>query len=90
MGNGIREFLSSNPSVKRKDIFVTTKVWLHLTEPEDVEWSLNNSLENLGLEYVDCFLMHWPFAVERTEDRKVKLDSNGGVRTVKICVKNCR
>lgn len=48
-------------------------------EPEDVEWSLNNSLENLGLEYVDAFLIHWPFAVERTEERKVKIGDDGKV-----------
>lgn len=41
-------------------------------EPEDAEWSLNNSLEMLGTNYVDSFLIHWPFAAERTEDRDVK------------------
>jgi len=67
--------------VKREDIFITTKVWVHLFEPEDIEWSLNQSLENLGLEYVDCLLLHWPFAAERTEDHKVKLNSDGKVCT---------
>jgi diketogulonate reductase-like aldo/keto reductase len=54
-------------------------VWPHLSEPEDVEWSLDNSLQMLGTDYVDAFLIHWPFAVERTEDRKVKLGSDGKV-----------
>lgn len=58
VGTGLREFLSKNPSIKRTDIFITTKVWPHLSEPEDVEWSLNNSLEMLGTNYVDCFLIH--------------------------------
>lgn len=77
IGAGLREFLANNPNVKREDIFITTKVWPHLLEPEDVEWSLNNSLEKLGLEYVDCFLIHWPFAAEKTADRNVKLNSDG-------------
>ena len=54
-------------------------MWPHLSEPEDVEWSLDNSLQMLGTDYVDAFLIHWPFAVERTEDRKVKLGSDGKV-----------
>lgn len=80
VGSGLREFLSSNPSVKRSDIFITTKVWPHLCgSPEDVEWSLNYSLEKLGLEYVDAFLMHWAFAAERTDDHEVKLGDDGKV-----------
>jgi diketogulonate reductase-like aldo/keto reductase len=79
VGAGIREFLSKNPNHKREDIFVTTKVWPHLLEPEDLEWSLNDSLGMLGLDYVDCFLIHWPFAVEKTVDNKVKLGPNGEV-----------
>lgn len=50
-------------------------------EPEDAEWSLDNSLHMLGTDYVDCFLIHWPFAAERTEDRDVKLGADGKVRS---------
>jgi diketogulonate reductase-like aldo/keto reductase len=65
--------------VKRDDIFITTKVWPHLFEPEDIEWSLNNSLENLHLDYVDCFLLHWPFAAEKTENHEIKRNPDGKV-----------
>ena len=80
MGAALREWLADNPSVKRADIFITTKVWPQNMEPEDVEWSLNDSLRNLGVDYVDAFLIHWPFAVERTEDHRVKLSSDGKVQ----------
>jgi diketogulonate reductase-like aldo/keto reductase len=70
VGSGVREFLSHNSSVKREDIFICTKVWPHLMEPEEVEWSLKNSLKKLGTPYVDCFLLHWPFAAEKTEKDK--------------------
>lgn len=48
-----------------------------------MEWSLNNSLEMLGTEYVDCFLIHWPFAVEKTEDNDVRVGPDG-----KVCLRN--
>ncbi|KAG0648715.1 Glycerol 2-dehydrogenase (NADP(+)) [Hyphodiscus hymeniophilus] len=77
VGSALKEWLSRNPAVTRSEIFITTKVWPHLSEPEDVEWSLRNSLEMLGIDYVDCFLIHWPFAVEKTADNKVKLGLDG-------------
>lgn len=52
-----------------------------MMEPEDVEWSLNNSLELLGIEYVDCFLVHWPFACEKDEDNDVKEGPDEKVRS---------
>jgi diketogulonate reductase-like aldo/keto reductase len=80
VGWALKEWLSRNPTIKREDIFITTKVWPHLTEPEDVEWSLDNSLNMLGTNYVDSFLVHWPFACEKTEDNKVRLGPDGKVR----------
>ena len=77
IGDAIRDFLKENPSVKREDLFVTTKVWPHLVEPEDLAWSLENSLKQLKLDYVDLFLIHWPFAAERGEDRMPKLGPDG-------------
>lgn len=79
VGSALKEFLQKTPSVKREDIFITTKVWVHLMESEDVEWSLNKSLKDLGLDYVDCFLIHWPFAAERTEDYEDKEGPDGKV-----------
>lgn len=67
--------------MKREDIFVTTKVWCHNFEPEDVEWSINDSLKKFGLDYVDCLLLHWPFIAERTEDHQIKKDTDG-----KVCI----
>ena len=77
IGDAIRDFLKENPSVKREDIFVTTKVWPHLMDPEDIVWSLENSLKQLKLDYVDLFLLHWPIAAERGEDRMPKIGSDG-------------
>ena len=44
----------------REDYFLTTKcvTWTHCTCEEDLEKQLQESLENLGVEYVDLYLMH--------------------------------
>jgi len=48
--------------VPRKDIFLTTKLWNDSHRPELVEKALETSLRNLGTDYVDLWLMHWPIA----------------------------
>lgn len=77
VGDAIRDFLAETPSVKREDIFVTTKVWNHLHEPEEVKWSMESSLKKMGLDYIDLFLVHWPIAAERNEDYLPKLGADG-------------
>ncbi|KAJ5286644.1 reductase-like protein [Penicillium angulare] len=65
VGDAVHDFLAKNPSVKRSDIYITTKVWNHLHRPEDVRWAINDSLKRLKLEYVDLYLVHWPIASEK-------------------------
>ncbi|KAF2828612.1 Aldo/keto reductase [Ophiobolus disseminans] len=77
VGDAVRDFLASNPSVTRSDLFICTKVWNHLHEPEEVAWSINNSLQKLGMDYVDLFLLHWPIAAEKNDENMPKIGSDG-------------
>ena len=65
-----------NSGVDRKDIFITSKLWNTKHEPRDVEAALDKSLKDLGVEYVDLYLMHWPVAFA-SGDRWFPLDDNG-------------
>ena len=56
VAQGLAEAFSKG--VKREDIFVTTKLWC--TYHTRAEEGLNESLKNLGLDYVDLYLVHWP------------------------------
>lgn len=77
VGDALRDFLKEDTSVKRSDIFICTKVWNHLHEPEEVKWSIQSSLDKLKVDYVDLFLVHWPIAAEKDEKNMPKLNEKG-------------
>ena len=46
--------------VPRSEIFITSKFWPHFGAPENVEKCVDKCLKNMGLDYFDLFLAHWP------------------------------
>ncbi|GAA0859459.1 2,5-didehydrogluconate reductase DkgB [Aliiglaciecola litoralis] len=60
----------ANSSVKRDDIFLTTKVWFDNFNAEKFVSSVEESLDKLQTDYVDLLLIHWP-----SPDRKVPIES---------------
>ena len=47
--------------LKRKDVFITTKIGNGQQAKGDIEGEIEKSLENLQTDYVDLWLMHWPY-----------------------------
>jgi diketogulonate reductase-like aldo/keto reductase len=46
--------------VPRKELFITTKVWVDRYTPNDLLASVQESLDRLQVDYVDLLLLHWP------------------------------
>ncbi|XP_066088731.1 aldo-keto reductase family 1 member C15-like isoform X3 [Saccopteryx bilineata] len=77
VGKAIREKIADG-TVKREDIFYTTKLWSTFFRPELVRQALERSLKKLQLDYVDLFLIHLPIAMKPGEERLPK-DASGKV-----------
>ncbi|KAI5287036.1 H/ACA snoRNP pseudouridylase subunit [Ascosphaera acerosa] len=56
VGEGLKQAFAAG--LKREDVFVTTKLWC--SYHKKAEEGLNQSLADLGLDYVDLYLVHWP------------------------------
>ncbi|KAM7215757.1 1,5-anhydro-D-fructose reductase [Rhypophila decipiens] len=60
VGEAIRE-----SGIPREEIIVVSKLENVYHAPEDVETNLDISLVNLGLDYIDIFIMHFPYAYKK-------------------------
>ncbi|KAF7711829.1 hypothetical protein HF521_000840 [Silurus meridionalis] len=65
IGEALQEMLGPDKAFKREDVFVTSKLWNTKHHAEDVEPALLNSLKELKLEYLDLYLIHWPYAFQQ-------------------------
>jgi alcohol dehydrogenase (NADP+) len=61
-------------SVERKDLFITSKLWNTMHLPDDVEPALQQTLADLGCDYLDLYLMHWPVAMDKNDKSYIPLD----------------
>jgi len=59
VGRGIRAAIDEG-LVTREELFVTSKVWNDGLSYEETLAAYDSSLEKLGLDYLDLYLVHWP------------------------------
>lgn len=50
-----------NSGIRREDIFITTKLWVQDYETDDALRAFDRSMSNLGLDYLDLYLLHKPY-----------------------------
>lgn len=62
-GRGIRRAIEEG-ICKREDLHITTKLWNTYHDPRHVPLAMERSLTDLGLDYVDEYLIHFPISME--------------------------
>ncbi|VDO10521.1 unnamed protein product [Rodentolepis nana] len=73
VGQAIAESMKEY-NLKREDIFITSKLFCDRHDPKDVKRSCEETLKDLGLEYLDLYLIHFPVPLRVAEG--ATFDSN--------------
>ena len=56
VGRAIKDVIETG--IKREELFITTKLWRTEMEEDKILPAFHQSLEKLGLEYIDLYLIH--------------------------------
>jgi diketogulonate reductase-like aldo/keto reductase len=59
IGQSLKEVMQGG--IKRQELWITSKLWNDMHGEGDVLISCKKSLEDLQLDYLDLYLIHWPF-----------------------------
>lgn len=81
VGQAIRE-----SGIPREEIFVTSKVWNDKQGYESTLKAYDESLEKLGLDYLDLYLIHWPVSGKFKDTWRAmeKINQEGKVRAIGV------
>ena len=79
IGKAIRE-----SGIPREDIFITTKLWGSDILNNQILEAFDGSLHNLGIDYLDLYLVHWPGKgmIESTWKEMEKIYMSGKVKSI--------
>jgi len=67
VGAGLKQKFDDG-TITRKDIWITSKIWNTFHSYDRVEVCLRETLKNLGLDYLDLCLIHWPHGFQEGGD----------------------
>ena len=86
VGEGIKQALASN-GLKREELFVTSKVWNTGLSYDETIAAYEESLQKLGLDYLDLYLIHWPGKNKYAESWRALEDlyKEGKIKAIGVC-----
>ncbi|CAN6235156.1 unnamed protein product [Urochloa humidicola] len=64
LGEAVAEAARRGLVASREEVFVTFKLWCTQCHPDLVLPALRQTLQNLQMEYVDLYLIHWPICIK--------------------------
>lgn len=69
LGQAVSKALELGLVKNRDELFITSKLWCTDAHHDLVLPALKTTLKNLGLEYVDLYLIHWPVSLKQDAER---------------------
>ncbi|KAL1348488.1 hypothetical protein HN51_024465 [Arachis hypogaea] len=93
LGQAVARALQLGLIKRRKELFITSKLWCTKVHHDLVLPALKTTLQKLGLEYVDLYLIHWPVrlkpeaedAAEFRKDYVIPFDIKGTWEAMEEC-----
>ena len=81
VGEAIRNF-----GIKREEVFITTKLWNDDHGYESALKAFDKSLRTLNVDYIDCYLIHWPVKEKRKDSWKAleKIYESGYCKSIGV------
>ncbi len=80
VGKAIRD-----SGIPREDIWVTSKMWLQDYAYEDAKKAIDTSLEKLGLDYIDLYLIHQPYGkINEAWKAMIEAQKAGKIRSIGV------
>ncbi|KAL6187389.1 hypothetical protein ACLB2K_038788 [Fragaria x ananassa] len=94
LGEAIGEAISLGLIKSRDELFVTSKLWCCDAHPHRVLPAIQNTLKNLGLEYLNLYLIRWPVSLKTAsydfpvnKDHLLPMDFKGVWEAMEDCQK---
>ncbi|TNM00396.1 aldo/keto reductase [Corynebacterium tapiri] len=88
VGQGIRDAIAAG-DVTREELFVATKAWNNEQGKDEIPQAFRRSLARLGLDYLDLYLLHWPWPqrglYNESFEAMAKLQGLGDVQSIGVC-----
>ncbi|MCZ7610696.1 MAG: aldo/keto reductase [Ignavibacterium sp.] len=75
-----------NSGINREEVFVTTKLWNEDHGYDSALKAFDKSLKTLDIDYIDCYLIHWPVHEKRKDSWKAleKIYESGYCKSIGV------